>query len=181
MKSLFNTVSEHCGRAMLALLVMLTLMMLTCNPAHAQGWTTDNATVKKSDNDAGISIKFQGVIDSTITTYTSNTFQLSGWQGESFYTYPVQYRYRFISAAGTPYINTFIQGNLGDTTWFTIDTLCLKDSAETLVTGTIDFNNRKCYSYRLLSSGATSGNGNKNRSDTSGEVTLYAPRRDRYN
>ncbi|MFZ4620971.1 MAG: hypothetical protein ACOYNS_10450 [Bacteroidota bacterium] len=160
------------------LIIMLTMVMMTCGPLLAQGWTISNASVNTTDADAGKVIKFQGYIDSTITTYTSNPFSLSGYQGESFYTYPVQYRYRNVSAAGTPYVTHYIQGNLGDSTWFTIDTLITRDSTETVQFGSIDFNNRKCAAYRIVSSGGTNGANAKNRSDTVSELTLYMPRKD---
>lgn len=160
------------------LIIVITMIMMTCSSVLAQGWTIDNATDKTSDYDAGLSIKFQGYIDSTLTTYTSNPFQLSGYQAESFTSYPVHYRYRNVSAAGTPYVTHIIQGNYGDTTWVNIDTLITRDSTEISQIGTIDLNNRKCYAYRLVSSGGTTGANAKNRSDTVSEVTLYMPRKD---
>ncbi|KAB2967518.1 hypothetical protein [Zoogloea sp.] len=160
------------------LMLVITMIMMTCTPAHAQGWTTYNADDIYSDGDAGKSVRFQGVIDSTLTTYVSAAFQLSGYQGESFTTYPVHYRYRHVSAAGTPYVTHIIQGNMGDSTWINIDTLCVRDSTEANQRGTIDFNGVKCHAYRLSSAGGTSGNGGKNRSDTVAEVTFYVPRKD---
>lgn len=159
-------------------ILMLVIGMMFTTPLQAQGFTVLNASVTTSDYDAGKAIRFQGVIDSTLTTYTSNPFSLSGYQGESFTTYPVSYRYRDVSAAGTPYVTHIIQGNMGDSTWFNLDTLILRDSTETVKTGTIDFNGTKCYLYRLQSSGGTTGANAKNRSDTVSEVTLYVSRRD---
>jgi len=160
------------------MIIMLIILMAAFSPAFGQGWTTYNADDITSDFDAGKSVRFQGSIDSTLTTYTSSPFQFSGYQGESFSSYPVHYRYRNVSAAGTPYVTHIIQGNMGDSTWFNIDTLIVRDSTEVVKFGTIDFNGVKCYAYRLSSVGGTSGNGNKNRSDTVSEVTLYAPRKD---
>jgi hypothetical protein len=158
--------------------IVVMILLAAIVPAFSQGWTTYNADDITSDFDAGKSIRFQGSIDSTLTTYTSSPFQLSGYQGESFTSYPVHYRYRNISAAGTPYVTHIIQGNYGDSTWVNIDTLIVRDSTETSQTGTIDFNGKKCYAYRLVSSGGTTGANAKNRSDTVSEVTLYVPRKD---
>ncbi len=160
------------------LIIFMVIIMAALTPAFGQGWTIYNADDIYSDENAGKSIRFNGSIDSTLTTYTSTPFQLSGYQGESFTSYPVHYRYRNVSAAGTPYVTHIIQGNYGDSTWVNIDTLIVRDSTETSQIGTIDFNGRKCHSYRLSSAGGTSGNGNKNRSDTVSEVTLYVPRKD---
>ncbi|MEW5799968.1 MAG: hypothetical protein AB1728_13285 [Bacteroidota bacterium] len=164
-------------RILVFLIAMVAIVMSTCVPAHAQGYTTKNAVVEWADRDNGKAVMFHGVIDS-VNSYTSKSFTLAGFQGESFATYPVRYRYRNVSAAGKPFVTHIIQGTLGDTTWFNIDTLCVKDSSETLVRGTIDFNGEKCYAYRLVSSGGTSGDGGKNRSDTVSEVTFFVARKD---
>lgn len=156
---------------------ILLLVFAVTQFSFAQGWNVKNAAVENGDGYKSRAILFKGTIDTTVNSYASKSFSLSGFFGGQLSTNPVSYRYKNTSASGKAIVTHLVQANYGDGTWFTVDTLAFKDSSETNVTGTIDFNNKIALAYRLLSYGETSGV-NKNPPDTISEVTFYLYRKD---
>lgn len=106
----------------------------------------------------------------SLNTYYTRAFSFGGFDGESFYTYPVFYAKLTYSAKGTPKVTAHVQGWMGDAGWITIDTIATADSVETAASGYLDLNNKHYPQYRLKVFGATS-----NRRDTQYTIGLYVP------
>ena len=156
-------------RASILIALILAIAMITPSTSPAQ--FTDNAKIKKADVNGEVFLFSVGV--DSVDDYTSNAFNLSAYDGESFSTYPIAYGLKMSSTLGVASVNIFIQGTYGDGNWFVVDTLLVTDSLETYRTGSINLNNVKCLAYRVVFDGQAG-----NRSDTWVIVSLYAYRRD---
>ncbi|MFA6470128.1 MAG: hypothetical protein WCW35_14630 [Bacteroidota bacterium] len=165
-------------RITILLTATIALMLGTCGPAHAQisNFYRD-ASVSYSDQYAGMIVSFAGPVDSVQAADTSNTFTFAGYQGESWYVNPIQYVKKLNATSGKPYCEIIFQGLIDSTNWTSIDTLGTVDSIETVQRGTLDFNNWKCKTYRMIVTPTVNGALTVS-NDFDFSLYLFLPRKD---
>ncbi len=154
------------------LFLIFSIFLLSVTFTQAQ-WTSGYKPLTKVMAN-GIFFDFRLTVDS-LTEYTSSVFDMSNYDNQSFYTYPLTVAFKQSSAWGTPYVTAVIYGSFDNTNWIIVDTLMYKDSSETAVKKTIDMNGYKMPFYRMLIKGdTTTGSNVANRSDTILRLWVYA-------
>lgn len=150
----------------IAFLLIFVLML----PLVADTWIS-NAVESKVSGD-GMTLTFACSVDS-VDTLTSNVFDLSNYNEDSWSTYPINYQLYNTSTLGKPRLTAYIYGTMDNSNWFVADTLFSTDSLETVRYKTADFNNKKAVLYKMIIYGTTG-----NRSDTGLNLIMYFYRKD---
>jgi len=149
---------------LLALLVALTFVP----PPLANAQFTINARTNLVEN-SGQLTAFELTADTTGSD-TSYAFTLSGYDLESFSTYPIIVGKLQTSASGKPRLTTYIYGTFNGSDLVLVDTVgIISDSLETMQWYSIDLNN-KHYPYYKLRVVGESGN----LSDVTTKLWVYA-------
>ncbi len=161
-------------------LLFLTSLLIAFCSANAQ-WVTNVGSFNNypKDMENGRLFTFVATIDSLDTLY-SHSFNFGTYENSDFMAYPISASYYITSALGKPHVEAVIQGtNDGGTTWITMDTIVVNDSAETAVFGSFNLNTFHATAYRLLVCGMTYGTGatSANRSDTYMKLYIFATKR----
>ena len=149
---------KHLKSLFAVIAVLIATMSVTAPAQITTSFVQPNVSSKAT-------VTIHANVDS-LTTYTSGPFGLSGYDAESFYTYPLAYGKK-LASAGTPKISAYIDGSYGFSTWTVVDTILTTDSVTTFASGTLDLNNKHFPQYRVRIIGATG-----NRRDSQVDLVL---------
>ena len=109
----------------------------------------------KIDSENSASMVLLDTSCDSLDVVVSKSFSMPNFLSNNFSTYPVYYTKYQRSADDKPHITTTIEGSNDGTNWNVVDTLgAVADSAETYQYGSLDFNNKKYWYYRLKHTGA---------------------------
>lgn len=125
-------------------------LLLLASFAYADFLSGGNGKVQKLDQ--GHALYF-GLEATATEACTTNAFTLSGYDSDSFASYPVPWAYIGSAEGDSVAVKAIIYGSYDGTNWAIVDTLGTSLTAVVLTKATKDFNNVKMPFYRIIFTG----------------------------